>query len=143
MSQLSENHEKIDVSAPRWMYWNDDVDSSTNCPRCGAPLIKQFHSYLLIVKEEKNFESFVTGNDGGSFCLSCLVVVLDKSKFEGVAIAGGASSSSMFTVAGIVDFDAIPEDKRNIHIGKDDNPIPLVKFINNGGSNKGRRKATK
>ena len=112
------------------MYWNDDVDSSSSCPRCGAALIKQFHSYLLIVKEGKNFQSFVTGNDGGSFCLSCPVVVLDKSKFEGVAIAGDASRSSMFTVVGIIDFDAIPEDKRNIPIGKDDNPIPLVKFIN-------------
>ena len=38
--------------------------------------------------------------------------------------------SFKFTVAGIVDLDSIPEDKRNKPLGDDDNPIPLVSFTN-------------
>jgi len=35
---------------------------------------------------------------------------------------------SEFALLGIVDLDAIPEDKRDLPLGDDDNPIPLVEF---------------
>ncbi|MCD6289568.1 MAG: hypothetical protein J7M34_03625 [Anaerolineae bacterium] len=33
-------------------------------------------------------------------------------------------------IAGIVDLDAIPEEKRYLPLGDEDNPIPLVEFTN-------------
>ncbi len=35
-----------------------------------------------------------------------------------------------FTVLGVIDLDAIPEEKRHLPLGDDDNPIPLVRFTN-------------
>ena len=35
-----------------------------------------------------------------------------------------------FAVLGIVDFDAVPQEKRNRPFTEPDNPIPLVKFTN-------------
>jgi len=40
------------------------------------------------------------------------------------------STSLEFAVLGIVDMSAIPEDKKGIPIGGNDNPIPLVEFTN-------------
>jgi hypothetical protein len=125
---------KIDVSIPRWMYWSDDVSSLPNCPKCGTPLVKERHAYLLMVKEEKDMESFVVGNDSGSFCPNCPVVVLEKEEFENSAIIGSDSSAGMFSVAGIVNLDAIHNEKQDIPIGTDDNPVPLVEFLNSGAS---------
>ncbi len=73
---------------------------------------------------------FVIGNDGGCFCPHCPVVVLDYEEFLEGVLAAGASQGTLFTVVGVVDWDAIPEDKRDEPIGEEDNPIPLVKFLN-------------
>ncbi len=35
-----------------------------------------------------------------------------------------------FVVMGIVDLDAVPEEKRDLPLGEEDNPIPLVEFTN-------------
>jgi preprotein translocase subunit SecA len=35
-----------------------------------------------------------------------------------------------FAVGGIIDYDAIPEDKRDEELGTDDNPLPLIPFQN-------------
>jgi hypothetical protein len=34
-----------------------------------------------------------------------------------------------FAVLGIMNMDAIPEDKRHLPVGSDDTPIPLVEFL--------------
>ncbi|MGH9751790.1 MAG: hypothetical protein ACREA2_03320, partial [Blastocatellia bacterium] len=72
--------------------------------------------------------------------------VLDRKGFERV-LEGvtqrpdwGISGTVQYVVAGIVNMDAIPEDKRHLPTGDDDNPIPLVEFLsatdmaNMGGS---------
>ena len=56
-------------------------------------------------------------------------MVLDWNRFaKNISYATRHSSSFEFTVVGIVDLDAIPDDKKGTPIGGDDNPIPLVKF---------------
>ncbi len=35
-----------------------------------------------------------------------------------------------FAVLGIVNMDAVPENERDVPLGDDDNPIPLVEFTN-------------
>ena len=75
---------------------------------------------------------FIIGTDGGYFCSNCPIVVLDVNKFAELAKASFRVpvEEVQFTVPGIVDLDAIPEEKRNVPLGKEDNPIPLVEFIN-------------
>jgi len=122
---------QIDISIHRWMYWGDEVDSLHICPKCKSSLIHQRRPYLVLVKGRKEIESFIVGTDGGYFCPNCPVVVLDKLSFASmVAIAPGVRRSSQFIVKGLVNLAAVPEDKRSIPLGRDDNPIPLVEFLN-------------
>ncbi|MDI6732620.1 MAG: hypothetical protein QME51_00740 [Planctomycetota bacterium] len=121
---------KYKSSIPRQMYWSTDLKNSKICPKCNSLLENEYHSYLLLVKTEKDVESFMVGNDKGYFCPNCAVVVLDKDEFGKMVLGFHDVSSSKFTVAGIVDLDTIPEDKKNKLLGDDDNPIPLVSFTN-------------
>lgn len=47
-----------------------------------------------------------------------------------------------YAVMGIVDLDAVPEDKRNLPFSDDTNPVPVVRFTNIGGG-KAQGKAKK
>jgi len=128
---------KFDAAIPRRMYWNNDIPSAASCPECGATLEKESHVYLLLVKEGAEVTPFITGNNDGSFCPKCPVVVLDKDGFAQKAVLGVAESEH-FMVAGIVDIDSIPKDKEHIPLGGDNNPIPLVEFLPSPAVNKNR-----
>jgi len=122
---------KFDASLPRKMFWSKDVGGKEICPECHGRLERERHTYMLFTQEGRDFDSFVVGNDSGYFCARCPVVVLDYEAFAESAMVGKPTSGSFeFTVPGIVDLDAIPEDKKNIPLGEDDNPIPLMKFTN-------------
>jgi hypothetical protein len=54
----------------------------------------------------------------------------------------GHDTDAEFTVLGLVDLEAVPEDKRSLPFGGDDNPIPLVKFTNMSEEKSKRRKTT-
>jgi len=139
---------KFDASIPRKMFWSNEIPNSKLCPNCNAKLEREYHTYLIATRKEGNYETFITGNDGGYFCPNCDIVVLDWDKFARlVSIFSKFSKSVEFTVLGIVDVNAIPEDKRSIPIGGDDNPIPLVEFTNlskerpkNKGGKRSRRR---
>ena len=120
--------DKFDASIPRRMYWNTDLKASDVCPECGTPLEKEHHCYVLLVKDANGVNPFLAGNDGGSFCPKCPVVVLDLDVFSKDA-AVVASETASIMITGIVDLESIPEDKQHIPLGGDDNPIPLVKFL--------------
>lgn len=126
-------NKKHKPSIPRQMYWSTDVKNSKICPRCGSSLEQEYHSYVMLVRIKKEFEQFAVGTDGGYFCPECPVVVLDRDNFirlasAGLESAGYDDSSVELTIAGIVDMDAVPEDKRDKPLGAEDNPIPLVSF---------------
>ena len=121
---------KFDASISRWRYWSHEISSPKKCPKCSITLEEEFHTYMLLVKEGSEVASFMAGNDGGWFCPNCPVVVLDHDKFANMAMIGGETQSGLFMVAGIVNLEAIPEDKRHLPIGDEDNPIPLVEFLN-------------
>ena len=122
---------KFDASVPRRMFWSKDVGGIGFCPLCQDRLKQENCTYLLVVRELGDMQPFIVGNEGGYFCEHCPVVVLDYEVFEQSVLAGNPSSRSLeFTVPGIVDFHAIPEERANEPIGDDDNPIPLVRFAN-------------
>ncbi|GFO96159.1 hypothetical protein ig2599ANME_0346, partial [groundwater metagenome] len=126
-------NKKHKASIPRQMYWSNQVQNSKICPRCGKSLEKEYQSYVMLVRIKKETEQFAVGTDGGYFCPECPVVVLDRDNFiklasAGLESAGYDDSSVELAVAGIVDMDAIPQDKKDKPLGTEDNPIPLVSF---------------
>jgi len=120
---------KIDFSIPREKYFKDELHNSKKCPKCDSLLEKQYASYMVFIKGEE--DALMMGNDAGLFCPKCPVVVLDSEFFaEGLSNARH-KKYIYFHVAGIVNTDAIPEGKKGVPLGEDDNPIPLVEFISN------------
>lgn len=121
---------KFPASIPRKMFTKSEVGNSDFCPVCGARLENENHTYLIVVKSKNDFDSFVMGNDFGYFCLNCPVVVVDYDSFSDLLIAANkVTPTSRFIVAGMVDLDAIPEEKSRVPIGSQDNQVPLVEFI--------------
>ena len=135
---------KFDASVPRKMFWSTDVGGTDFCPQCHSKLENESHSYLLLVRESGDVQPFIVGNDDGYFCACCSIVVLDYEAFAKSALAGNPSSCSFeFTVPGIVDLDAVPDEKLDVPLVDDDNPIPLVKFTNLSDTGLGRRRRTR
>lgn len=112
------------------MFWSTEVGGTAACPQCGSRLEAEHHTYVLLVREGGNFDSFVAGNDDGHFCPACPTVVLDHEAFSRFASLGTGLDRGDFLVPGLVDLEAVPEDKRHVPLGEDDNPIPLVQFTN-------------
>lgn len=57
-------------------------------------------------------------------------MVFDSEKIEQAARLGIKGDKNLrYVIAGIVDFNAIPEDKRHLEIGIEGNPVPLVDFL--------------
>lgn len=113
------------------MFWSSKIQGKFQCPECQSALEFEPHAYALAVREGSNIQSFVVGPKGGYFCVECPTVVLDRDTFVRMAsLASGCDCGAKFAVLGLVDLDAIPEDKRSLPLGHDDNPIPLVEFTN-------------
>jgi len=117
----------IDTSEPKRMYWNDDADPSHGCPECKKELVIEEQSYLLGIAQKTELLPFVIKNDG-HFCPACLVVVFDREKFTAMAKTASGVDKPVYAVAGIIDEDAVPEDKRGLPYS-DDNKMPLVAFL--------------
>ena len=98
-------------------------DVSARCPECGGRLRKSSECFLVISPKG---ESAITSGEG-RFCMGCPVVVLEADHFHEM-VRLGLPEVRRFAVAGFVDLDAVPEDKRHVPFGEDDNPIPFVKF---------------
>lgn len=118
----------IDLSVSRERYFKDELSNYKVCPKCRTHLKKEYASYLVYVKGEE--DALMMGNDDGLFCPKCPVVVLDKDAIAEGIFAVTRKRSVYFYVAGIVDTDAVPKDKEYVPLGEDDNPIPLVEFLN-------------
>jgi len=119
-------------SVPRRMYPSNVIPLKNRCPECGAKPEREYHSYVVGAGEGGEETRLLVGNNLGAFCPKCDVVVLDTEGFAGEVSLGIAPESgpSNIVVLGIVDIDAIPEEKRDLPLGAEDNPIPLVKFTN-------------
>jgi hypothetical protein len=127
---------KFDASIPRKMFWSDKLVNRKKCPLCHSALETEYHTYGMAVWIGSESTTFIAGNDYGSFCPECPVVVLDRAGFGQVVEEiveerpdRGLSGAVRFVVIGIMDTDAVPEDKRHLPPGDDDNPIPIVEFL--------------
>jgi hypothetical protein len=126
---------KFAASIPRKMYWSDKVPNMNRCPRCQAELENEYHIYVFAARSKRDFETFIHGTDHGAFCPQCPILVLDNDGFrqtmQQIANTTDWIKSHKLSIAvlGIVDMDAVPEEKHKQQLGTDDNPIPLVRFI--------------
>jgi SEC-C motif len=120
---------RIDLSKPRRRYYSDECNL-TICPECGAGLIKEDCAILLSVRSDSDEGNFMTSLSGSHFCDKCPVVVFDNDKVEQAAIVGMRGGKNLrYMVVGIVNLDSIPDDKKHLEIGSDENPMPLVEFL--------------
>lgn len=123
----------VDVTIPRERIYQQFEDQPGPCPRCGGALQQSRQSYLVVTKRgEKITDSFIMDSDFGWFCTHCPTVVINPDKVEEMLQYSLPrwDIGSEFAVAGIIDLDAIPEEKSHLPLGDDDNPIPLVEFTN-------------
>jgi len=120
---------KIDLSISRRRYYSDEC-GLTYCPECGSKLIEKDCSIILCVKSKTDEAEFMTNLSGSHFCINCPVVVFDRDKVEQAALIGiNEDRDVKYYIAGIVDLEAIPEEKREMEIGTDENPTPLIPFL--------------
>ena len=120
---------KFDASIPRAYYWKHEIENHNKCPECSTHLEIEQHTYYIAINDKGDISALTIGSDAGSFCSKCPIVVLDEDIIIKMIKFGGVVDNSKFIVFGIVDMNAVPEDKRSIPFG-DDNPIPIVRFTN-------------
>jgi hypothetical protein len=133
--ERSEPKIAIDFSKPRESILLQLKGKPGPCPRCGGTLQQTYATYLIGTRRgSKLTDSFMSGAEFGWFCLNCPVVVLDENEVKKtLEILGGRwDIGTEFNVAGIVDLDAVPEKKRSLSFDDDNNPIPLVPFLEPG-----------
>lgn len=119
----------IDLSIPKRRYYNNGLYLTT-CPECGSDLLEEKCTILLCAKSDTDEGEFMTNLSGSQFCEKCPVVVFDIDKVEQAAKIGIKGNINLkYTIAGIIDLDSIPEEKKQLEIGIDENPVPLVKFL--------------
>lgn len=121
----------VDITIPRECIYKSFGDHPGPCPRCSGPLQQSHQTYMLATRRgRKKADSFVIGNDVGWFCSHCPTVIIDPediSEFLQHSLPHWDVGNE-FVLLGIVDLDAIPEEKRTARLGTDDNPYPLVEF---------------
>ena len=120
---------KFDLSIPRRRYFSDDCGLSS-CPECGLPLIEDNCTVLIAAKSDTDECEFMSNMTGSHFCKSCPVVVFDSDKIEQATRLGIRGDSNLrYLIGGIVNFNAIPQERRHLQIGIEENPVPLVHFL--------------
>jgi hypothetical protein len=123
----------IDITIPRECIYQEFEDQPGPCPRCGGPLEQSRQTYLVVTQHgEEAADNFMIGGDIGWFCARCPTVVINPEEVDKFLMhpLPHWDIGEEFTLVGIVNLDAIPEDKRDLPLGDDDNPIPVVEFTN-------------
>jgi hypothetical protein len=121
--------QKIDLSIRRRRYYSDEFETGI-CLECNSELIEEGCTIILAVKSDTDEGEFMTNLTGSHFCPNCPVVVFDNEKVEQAASLGIKGDKNLkYLIAGIVDLNSIPNEKRHLEIGIDENPVPLVHFL--------------
>lgn len=122
-------NDKFDLSIRRRRYYSEDCGLSS-CPECRLPLIEDSCTVIIAAKSDTNEGEFMSNMTGSHFCESCPVIVFDSDKVEQAARLGIRGDKNLrYLIGGIVNFNAIPQEKRHLEIGIEGNPVPLVHFL--------------
>lgn len=133
------NQTNIDISIPRRKYHSSEY-GLTSCPECGSELIKKNFPILLFVKSDSDQGEFMTSLSGSHFCKKCPVAVFDTDKVEKAAKLGIRDGTNLkYSIAGFIDLESIPENKKHLEIGTDENPMPLIDFLPDQAKTAGKK----
>ncbi|MDJ0764251.1 MAG: hypothetical protein QNJ97_14810 [Myxococcota bacterium] len=132
--------QKYPASVPRTMYWSNEVGGTLVCPRCGELLESERHTYLIGIRNsDGETGTSMVGGEGGYFCPDCPTIVLNHKQFEDYVALAADGPASAFTAIGAVDLDAVPEERSHLPLGEDENPIPVVEFLDPPRKKVGKR----
>jgi hypothetical protein len=129
-------NKQIDITTPRECIYQQFKGKPGPCPRCGGPLQQSTQTYLVATRRGKKItDSFMVGNNIGWFCTHCPTVIINPEDVSDMLQHSLPDSDigNEFAVLGIIDLDAVPDEKQDLLLGDDDNPIPLVEFTNISG----------
>jgi len=130
---------KFDLSIPRRKYFSKECGLSS-CPECGSMLIEKSCPVLIAAKSDIDEGEILSNLTGSHFCKTCPVVVFESDKIEQAVRVGIKGNRKLrYLVEGIVDLNAIPEEKRHLEIGIEGNPVPLVDFLPDLNKNNRRK----
>lgn len=120
---------EIDLTKSRRRYYSDKCNLK-HCPECSSGLKEEKCTILISATSETDQGEFMTNLSGSHFCEKCPVVVFDVDQVaKAVKLGIRGEENLTYYISGIIDLDSIPEDKRHLEIGSDQNPVPLVKFL--------------
>lgn len=129
----------LNLKTPREAIYQSFKGHPDACPKCHGELLRSTQTYMVATRYGKELgDTFVIGGDFGWFCTQCPVVVIDADRVGEMMSVGkpGWRVGPEFLVLGIVDLDAIPQNKRHLPLGAPGAPIPLIEFSNLGLSKK-------
>ena len=107
------------------MYWSENVGGTSVCPECGGLLEGENHCYLMGIQySDGETSASMIGCEAGYFCAACLTIVLDNAKFEDMAEVSADGPITAYTVLGLVDLDAVPEEKSRLPFDEWGQPYP-------------------
>ena len=122
----------INKKIPRQVEYRTFKDNPGKCPGCGgSDLVNEHQPYMVATRRGKRIaDSFMMSGDFGWFCESCPTVVINRDKVDEMLRFGksGWNIGSESIVMGIVDLDAIPDNRRHLPLGGPNNPPPLIRF---------------
>ena len=102
-----------------------------NCPDCNTQLIAEQSTIMLYGKSDIDEGEFVSNMSGSHFCPTCPVVIFEKETIkEAISFSLRAKNGFIYDVLGLVDYSKVPDSKRHLPLGTDENPYPFVDFLN-------------
>jgi len=102
-----------------------------NCPDCDEVLVAEKSTIMLYGKSDIDEGQFMSNLSGGHFCHNCPVVVFEQETIERAITAGlRIKNKFKYDILGLIDLDKVPEEKKHLELGIDENPIPIVQFLN-------------
>ena len=122
--------EKADLSFQRRRYFSDNC-SLFLCPECSKNTQEKECQIVLFISVNDEIDNYIVDIKGAYFCNDCPVVIFDVEKIsdEIEKRFNDVNANIDYHIAGFVDIDDIPIEKRNKDIGSEENPVPIVRFL--------------
>lgn len=121
------------IKIQREVIYQDFARHPGPCPQCSGTLEQANLPYMVATRTDNRLDdSFLVSGDFGWYCQACPVVVLNRpqlTKMMAFSKPGGKVIQE-FSVLGVFNLDAIPENKRDLPLDSPGMPNVLVKFSN-------------
>lgn len=128
---FTQNKQMQELYIPRKHYLQTKKDIA-NCPDCDTLLVKEDCVIMLYGKSDIDEGEFTSNMSSSHFCHNCPVVIFEEETIEHlIKLALKMEDYFSYGILGLIDFDAVPEEKRHLELGTDENPLPIIEFLPN------------